>query len=146
MLDGVKGVDRAVLIRTSIGGSRRSVKKRQVLSQIGAAIEVHRASGPGLLESAYQACLCHELTLQGLGCEAEKILPVEYKGTILDCGYRIDLLVENSVIVELKAVEEIAPIHQAQILSYIKLSGCPVGLLINFNVPVLTQGIKRFRL
>jgi GxxExxY protein len=77
---------------------------------------------------------------------SEEILPVEYKGTILDCGYRIDLLVENSVIVELKAVEEIAPIHQAQILSYMKLSGCPVGLLINFNVPVLTQGIKRFRL
>ena len=115
---------------------------------IGAAIEVHRVLGPGLLESAYQACLCHELTLQGLGCEAEKILPVEYKGTILDCGYRIDLLVENTVIVELKkAVEEIAPIHQVpQILSYMKLSGCPVGLLINFNVPVLTQGIKRFRL
>ncbi len=113
---------------------------------IGAAIEVHRALGPGLLESAYQACLRRELTLQGLVCEAEKILPVEYKGTILDCGYRIDLLVENSVIVELKAVEEIAPIHQAELLSYMKLSGCPVGLLINFNVPVLTQGIKRFRL
>ena len=81
---------------------------------IGAAIEVHLGLGPGLLESAYQACLCHELTLQGLGCEAEKILPVAYKGTILDCGYRIDLLVENSVIVELKAVEEVAPIRQCR--------------------------------
>jgi GxxExxY protein len=113
---------------------------------IGAAIEVHRALGPGLLESAYQACLRHELTLQGLEAESEKTLPVAYKDIILDCGYRIDLLVENAVIVELKAVEELAAIHQAQILSYMKLSGRPVGLLINFNVPQLTQGIKRFRL
>jgi GxxExxY protein len=113
---------------------------------IGAAIEVHRALGPGLLESAYQACLRHELGLQGLAFEAEKILPVTYKGVTLDCGYRIDVVVEDLVIVELKSVSEIASIHEAQILSYMKISGCPVGLLINFNVSRLTQGIKRFRL
>jgi GxxExxY protein len=112
---------------------------------IGAAIEVHRALGPGLLESAYQACLLYELKLHALEVEAEKVLPVVYKDVTLDCGYRIDLLVGNVVIVELKAVEELAAIHQAQILSYLKLSGCPVGLLINFNVQQLTQGVKRFR-
>ena len=113
---------------------------------IGAAIEVHRALGPGLLESAYQVCLLHELREVGLSVESEKALPVIYKGVVLDCGYRIDLLVENAVIVELKAVEELAGAHQAQILSNLRLSGCPVGLLINFNVAQLTQGIKRFRM
>ncbi len=112
---------------------------------IGAAIEVHRALGPGLLESSYQACLAHELKQQGLAVEREKDLPIVYKGLELDCGYRIDLLVEQTVIVELKAVHELAPIHEAQILSYLKLSGCPVGLLITFNVRQLTEGIKRFR-
>jgi GxxExxY protein len=112
---------------------------------IGAAIEVHRALGPGLLESAYSACLCHELGLQGLTVEREKPLPVVYKGTVFDCAYRLDLVVEELVIVELKAVSELAPIHQAQLLSYLKLSGCPVGLLINFNVRRLADGIKRFR-
>lgn len=113
---------------------------------IGAAIEVHRTLGPGLLESTYLACLVHELRQQGFEVEREKALPVVYKGVTLDCGYRIDLLVEHAVIVELKAVEELAPIHEAQLLSYLKLSGCPVGLLINFNVRQLTQGIKRFRI
>ena len=113
---------------------------------IGAAIEVHRALGPGLLESTYQACLVYEMRQQQIEIESEKILPVVYKGVTLDCGYRIDLLVERTVIVELKAVEELAPIHEAQILSYLKLSGCPVGLLINFNVRQLTKGIKRFRI
>ena len=112
---------------------------------IGAAIEVHRALGPGLLESAYQACLLYELRQLGLAVENEKALPVVYKDVVLECGYRIDLLVENAVIVELKAVDELAGIHQAQILSYLKLSGCSVGLLLNFNVTQLTQGIKRFR-
>jgi GxxExxY protein len=112
---------------------------------IGAAIEVHRTLGPGLLESTYHACLFYELKQQGLEIEREKVLPVSYKEVILDCGYRIDLLVEHPVIVELKAVEELAPIHEAQLISYLKLSACPVGLLINFNVRQLTQRIKRFR-
>jgi GxxExxY protein len=113
---------------------------------IGAAIEVHRALGPGLLESTYHACLAYELRQRGLEVEREKVLPVVYKGVTLDCGYRIDLLVEQTVIVELKAVEELTAIHEAQILSYLKLSGCSIGLLINFNLPQLTQGIKRFRM
>ena len=113
---------------------------------IGAAIEVHRALGPGLLESTYHACLEHELKQRGLGVETEKELPVVYKGVNLDCGYRIDLLVESTVVVELKAVQELNAVHEAQILSYLKLSGCPVGLLINFNVRQLTEGVKRFRI
>ncbi|MGB9889999.1 MAG: GxxExxY protein [Anaerolineae bacterium] len=110
---------------------------------IGAAIEVHRALGPGLLESAYEACLAFELAQQGLKVEQQKPLPVIYKEVRLDCGYRLDLLVEGAVIVEIKAVDHLAPIHQAQLLSYLKLSGCKVGLLINFNVQVLKEGIKR---
>ena len=113
---------------------------------IGAAIEVHRNLGPGLLESTYHACLVHELRQRGAGVESEKALPVVYKGVTLDCGYRIDLLVEGTVIVELKAVDELIPTHEAQLLSYLKLSGLPVGLLINFNVRQLTQGIKRLRI
>jgi GxxExxY protein len=113
---------------------------------IGAAIEVHRALGPGLLESAYHACLVYELTESGLNVESEKPVPVVYKNVRLDCGYKIDLLVENTIVVELKAVEDLEAIHQAQILSYLKLSSCPVGLLINFNVTQLTHGIKRMRI
>ena len=111
---------------------------------IGAAIEVHRALGPGLLESTDHACLAHELRQQELEVESEKVLSVVYKGVTLDCGYRIDLLVEHTVIV--KAVEELTAIYEAQNLSYLKLSGCPVGLLVNFNVRQLTQGVKRFRI
>jgi GxxExxY protein len=99
-----------------------------------------------LLESTYHACLVHEVRQQGLEVEKEKALPVVYKSVTLDCGYRIDLLVEKTVIVELKAVDELTPIHEAQLLSYLKLSGCPIGLLINFNVRQLSQGIKRFRI
>jgi len=110
---------------------------------IGAAIEVHRALGPGLLESAYEACLVHELIQRGLGVERQKPMPITYKEIRLDCGYRLDLVVEEKVIVELKAVDRLAAIHEAQTLSYLKLSGCPVGLLINFNEAVLTHGIKR---
>ncbi|MFQ6101512.1 MAG: GxxExxY protein [Anaerolineae bacterium] len=110
---------------------------------IGAAIEVHRALGPGLLESAYQACLAQELSLRGLPFEREMPLPIDYKGLQLDCGYRLDFLVAGKVVVELKAVERIHPIHEAQLLTYLKLTGCRVGLLINFNVPVLKNGIKR---
>ncbi len=110
---------------------------------IGAAIEVHKALGPGLLESAYEECLCRELTLRRIEFERQKPLPVEYKGTRLDCGYRIDLSVAGAVVVEIKAIEAIAPIHEAQLLSYLKLGGWKLGLLINFNVSVLKDGIRR---
>jgi GxxExxY protein len=110
---------------------------------IGAAIAVHRAIGPGLLESAYQACMEFELTERGLQVKPQDPLPVVYKGVRLDCGYRIDLIVENAVIVELKSVDKVIPIHEAQLLSYLKLSSKTVGLLINFNVPILKQGVRR---
>ena len=112
-------------------------------SIISAAIEVHRALGPGLLESAYSACLCHELVLRQLHFRTEVQLPVEYKGVHLDCGYRMDLVVEDKVAVELKSVEKILPIHQAQLMTYLHLSKMRVGLLINFNVRVLRDGIVR---
>jgi GxxExxY protein len=109
-----------------------------------AAIEVHRNLGPGLLESAYEACLAYELLQWGLQVERQKPLPLVYKKIALDCGYRLDLLVEGRVIVELKSVEEITALHEAQIISYLKLSGHKVGLLLNFNVEVLKDGIYRF--
>ena len=110
---------------------------------IGSAIAVHRVLGPGLLESAYEACLVHELIERGMIVERQKSLPVIYKETKIDCGYRIDLLVEEAVIVELKAVDKLMPIHSAQLVSYLKLSGCKLGLLINFNVTLLKSGIIR---
>jgi GxxExxY protein len=110
---------------------------------IGAAIEVHRHLGPGLLESAYEECLCHELHLRGLSFERQVDLPVPYKGLHLGCGYKMDLIVEKEVVLELKAIETILPVHEAQLLTYLKLSGKHVGLLINFNTPVLTRGIRR---
>ncbi|MBD3337723.1 MAG: GxxExxY protein [Candidatus Lokiarchaeota archaeon] len=110
---------------------------------IGAAIEVHRQLGPGLLESAYEECLCHELHLSNLSFERQKALPVIYKGIQLDCGYRLDIVVANAIIIELKTVIKVEPIHQAQLLTYLKLSHLKLGLLINFNVPVLKDGIKR---
>jgi len=110
---------------------------------IGAAIEVHRHLGPGLLESAYEECLCHELHLRGLKFERQRPLPLEYKGIKLDCGYRMDIVVEEKVILELKVVDTIAPIHEAQLLTYLRLSGVKIGLIINFNIPVLKDGIKR---
>jgi GxxExxY protein len=112
-------------------------------SIIGAAIEVHRQLGPGLLESAYEQCLCHELHLRGVPFRCQVDLPVSYKGLQLDCGYKIDLIVSDEVIVELKSVERILPVHEAQLLTYMKLSGKKVGLLINFNSSLLTQGIIR---
>ena len=112
---------------------------------IGAAIEVHRQLGPGLLESAYEACLEFELTAQGHGVEKQKPLPVTYKGTPIDCLYRLDLVVGGLVVVEIKAVENLLPVHQAQILSYLKLSGLPLGLLINFHGATLKEGVRRFR-
>ncbi len=111
---------------------------------IGAAIDVHRLLGPGLLESAYEECLAHELTMRNLRIERQKPIPVIYKDTKLECGYRIDLLVEGRVVVELKAVEALAPIHEAIVLTYLKLSGCKIGLLINFNVQALKDGVRRF--
>jgi GxxExxY protein len=111
---------------------------------IGGAIEVHRALGPGLLESAYEACLAFELKKRGLRIEQQKPLPLVYEQVKLECGYRIDLLVEGAVVIEVKSVDALAPIHEAQVLSYLKLSGCKVGLLINFNVPVLKNGMRRF--
>ena len=111
---------------------------------IGAAIEVHRHLGPGLLESAYEACLCHELLSLGLAVERQRPLPVVYKSVQVECGYRLDLVIENQVICELKTVERITDVHQAQILSYLKLSGIPLGLLFNLNQRVLRSGIKRF--
>jgi GxxExxY protein len=111
---------------------------------IGSAITVHRELGPGLLESAYEACLIYELVESGLKVENQKALPIRYRGVQLDCGYRIDLLVERQIVVELKSIEKIEPIHEAQLLSYLKLSSCKVGLLINFNTKLLKNGIRRF--
>ena len=110
---------------------------------IGAAIEVHRRLGPGLLESAYEACLAFELRERGLKIEQQKPLPVIYRDVKLDCGYRLDLVVEDSVIVEIKAIEQLLPVHDAQLLSYLRLSNKNVGLLINFHVRLLKNGIKR---
>jgi len=111
---------------------------------IGAAIEVHRLLGPGLLESAYEDCLCHELALRRIHFEKQKPIPLVYKGTKLECGFRLDLLAEGRVVVELKSVDGLGPIHEAIILTYLRLSGHALGLLINFNVPVLKDGIRRF--
>ncbi len=110
---------------------------------IAAAIEVHRELGAGLLESSYERCLCHELSLRGIPYVCELQLPINYKGVRLDCGYRIDILVANAVVLEIKAVEHLEKIHEAQLLTYLRLGGWKVGLLINFNVPVLKDGIKR---
>ena len=110
---------------------------------IGAAIEVHRQLGPGLLESAYEECLCRELSIREVEFRRQVPLPVVYKGLNLDCGYRMDIVVANQVIVEVKSVDAIHPIHEAQLLTYLKLSGIRVGLLINFNSVVVKDGIKR---
>ncbi len=110
---------------------------------IGCAIEVHRALGPGLLENAYEECLCRELAVQKLEFERQVSLPVEYKGVKLDCGYRMDIVVEEAVVVELKTVEKLLPLHEAQLLTYLKLSGMKRGLLLNFNTAVLRSAIKR---
>ncbi len=111
---------------------------------IGCAIEVHRVLGPGLLESSYQRCLSRELELNGIDHVCEVPLPIQYKGVSLDCGYRIDILVQNELILELKSAKQIDPIHEAQLLTYLKLSGIKTGLLMNFNVLKFTDGIKRF--
>ena len=110
---------------------------------ISAAIEVHKSLGPGLLESAYEECLCRELDLRGINYERQQDLPIEYKGIKLNCGYRLDLVVAGKLILELKACNALEPIHEAQLLTYLKLTGLKIGLLINFNVPVLKMGIRR---
>lgn len=110
---------------------------------IGCALEVHRALGPGLLESSYEQCLAHELSIARIGFGLQRPLPINYKGIRLDCGYRVDLLVEDQLIVELKAVDALLPIHEAQLLTYLKLSGKRIGILINFNVDLLKRGLKR---
>lgn len=129
---------------------QRNAKEKEMIREndlsheiIGAAIEVHRQLGPGLLESAYEECLAHELFLRNISFERQKPMPVVYKDVKLDCGYRLDFLVGGLVVIELKAVDALAPIHDAQVLTYLKLSQCKLGLLINFNVPVLKDGIKR---
>ena len=119
-------------------------REDQITEQIiGGCIRIHRELGPGLLESAYEECLCYELPKAGLAFQRQVGLPVQYESIRLDCGYRIDLIVDNRVIVELKAVEKMLPIHDAQLLTYLKLAKISVGLLINFNVPILKAGVKR---
>ena len=113
---------------------------------IGAAIQVHRALGPGLLESVYEECLAYELAQRLIQFERQKAVPVTYRDVHLDCGFRIDLMVQNEVVVELKSVEAILPIHKAQVLTYLKLTGQRLALLINFNVAVLNDGIVRLKL
>jgi len=108
-----------------------------------AAIEVHRTLGPGLLESTYEQCLCRELQIQGLSYERQVELPVKYKGTEIDCGYRVDVVVDGRLILELKSVDKFRPVHQAQLLTYLKLAKIKLGLLLNFNVPLMKDGIKR---
>ena len=111
---------------------------------IGCAIEVHRALGPGLLEAVYEECLCHELHENGLGFQRQSPVPVTYKAVNLETGFRADLVIEKELLIEIKAVERLLPVHQAQVLTYLKLSGIPNGLLLNFNTRVLKDGIRRF--
>jgi GxxExxY protein len=120
------------------------MKKGEITeSVIGAALEIHQQIGPGLLESAYEECLCHELTLRRIGFQRQLSLPVQYKGVKLECGYRLDLLVEDTVVVEIKAVDSLLPVHEAQLLSYRQLGGWPVGLLLNFHAARLKDGLRR---
>jgi GxxExxY protein len=126
-------------------GTKNTKEKEEGLSKevIGAAIEVHRVLGPGLLESTYEECLCRELALRGITFERQVSLPVEYKGVKLDCGHRLDVFVEKFLILEIKSVESLEPIHTAQLLTYLRLKNCHLGLLLNFNCAVMKQGIKR---
>lgn len=132
-----------VLRATSQRALATDAEKSLTAEIISAAIEVHRALGPGLLEAAYQACLCRELVLRSLPFRQQVDIPVTYKGVKLDCGYRIDLVVRDNVVVELKSVQEILPVHEAQLLTYLRLSRLRIGLLLNFNTAVLKNGIRR---
>jgi len=133
----------AITAETAENAEKATELDRITEMVIGAAIDVRRALGPGLLESTYEACLAFEPGDRGLRVERQSPLPVVYKDVKLDCGYRIDLLVEDQVVVELKTVERLQPVRDAQVLSYLKLSGCKVGLLANFNVKILKQGLRR---
>jgi len=124
--------------------ARRKLVLEDLTEQIiGAAIEVHKQLGPGLLESAYEECLCHELHLREISFKRQVPVPVEYKGFKLDCGYKLDIIAEDAVILELKCVEKILPIHEAQLLTYLKITGKKVGFIFNFNVAVLSRGLVR---
>ena len=141
-------VDRHMSILSRINTAEKKAETAEEMNTltgtiIGAAIEAHRILGPGLLESAYEACLAFELKEQGLKIDRQIELPLIYKNLYLDCGYRLDLLVNDAVVVEIKAITTIAPIHLAQLTSYLKLTKCRVGLLINFNVTMLRDGITR---
>ncbi len=125
---------------------RRDAEDTLTRAVIGCALTVHRELGPGLLETAYEQCLAHELTLAGITFQLQCPLPLAYKGIRLDCGYRVDFLIEKQLIVELKSVEELLPVHDAQLLTYLRLAHLHTGLLINFNVPRLKQGLKRLSL
>jgi GxxExxY protein len=125
-------------------GTATKLKHEELTEQIiGAATEVHKALGPGLLEAVYEECLCHELSIRNLAFERQILVPVVYKGVTLDCGYRLDLVVADSVILELKSIERVLPIHEAQLLTYMRLLSKSIGFVINFNVPVLRNGIIR---
>src|SRR5882724_281757 len=136
-----------VVIRSNQDGGAGTQRKliHEALTEqvIGAAMEVDKALGPGLLESVYEECLCHELHLRGIRFQRQVIVPVVYKGVALDCGYRLDLIVEDTVVLELKCVDRVLPIHEAQLLTYLKLLNKAVGFIINFNVSVLRNGIFR---
>ena len=125
---------------------RRSTADPLSEAVIGAAVEIHRVLGPGLLESAYATCLAHELSLRQIRFEKEVPLPLTYKGINLECGYRLDFVVEGALVLEVKAVTAVLPVHEAQLLTYLRLTGIETGLLLNFHVPVLTRGIKRMKL
>ncbi len=121
-----------------------SLDLNQLSSEIiGVAIEVHKELGPGLLESTYEECMCYEFRIRNISFERQKPMPITYKGNTLDCGYRLDILVEHAIIIELKACEKLEPIHKAQLLTYLKLSNLKLGLILNFNVPLMRDGITR---
>jgi GxxExxY protein len=133
------------IFTTEVAENTETVQRVNTLTEvvIGCAIEVHRQLGPGLLESAYEICLCRELSIHGLAFQRQKPITLSYKGVNLDCGYRADVIVDDRILVEIKSIDQLAPIHDAQLLSYLKLTGLKIGLLINFNVRILKQGIRR---
>lgn len=132
------------MMNVSIPGNPTDPVNRWTAAVIGSAIEIHRELGPGLLESTYEQCLAYECISRGLKVARQQALPLRYKSVELDCGYRLDLVVEKLLLVEIKSVSELLPVHDAQVLTYLNLARLPVGLLINFNVPVLKWGIRRF--
>jgi GxxExxY protein len=137
-------VARSSLVIRAMSSSERAQALNQLTAAIiAAAIRVHRQLGPGLLENAYQGCLCYELHAAGLNHELQKPLPLRYKGVTIDCAYRVDLMVERQVLVEVKALDALLPIHSRQLLTYLRLAACPVGLLLNFGASTMKAGMKR---